>query len=91
MGEVTEKSWKVELKRKAKIMKERREVSIEMVRLLWNKDVLGIDNDLKTDKTNKNSKLIEAAGKLEMKRRVIGKWLEKRKENKLPECTIFIK
>ena len=81
MGEVTEKSWKVELKRKAKIMKERREVSVDMVRLLWNKDVLGIDNDLKTDKTDKNSQLIEAAGKLEMKRRVIGKWLEKTKEN----------
>ena len=76
---MAESKKSMELKTKAENMKENRKRSNEIVGILWNKESENEDVQDNKDENNgqtvKEMELIQAAGKMDLKRKFSGKWV----------------
>ena len=75
-------SKEMEVKKRAKILENRRRSVSKCLSVLFKKEVTNEvqKKDIDDDNTKKDVELTQAAWKLELKRKMSGKWLEKCKQ-----------
>ena len=80
-------SKEMEVKKSAKTLENRRRRVSKCLSVLFKKEETNEaqKKDIDDENTKKDAELTQAAGKLELKRKMIGKWLEKCKQ-KDEEC-----